>query len=96
MGRWQEMIPQAISPSGQRGSRVGTPLMVAIVVWICVMALVGAVTAPLFGWRAVLVIGPVLLALILAACWLLCVPYERARTQWDSAAREAARRRSGQ
>ncbi|MCZ7665313.1 MAG: hypothetical protein M5U22_21360 [Thermoleophilia bacterium] len=74
---------------------MGTPLMVATIVWICVMAVVGAVTAPLFGWRAVFVIGPVLLALIIAACWLLCVPYERARTQWDSAVREAARRRSG-
>lgn len=68
-------------------------MMVALAVWICAMALVSLAVVPLIGWKSLLVIGPVLLALSLAACWFLCVPYERARVQWDSAVREAARRR---
>lgn len=78
----------------RRRGGAGTPLAAAITVWICVMALVGVVTVAAFGWKVVLVAGAVMFAVCLAACWLLCMPYERARAEWESAVREAARRRA--
>jgi len=53
--------------------RLGTPLLLALGVWLCLLPLLALIVLPLFGWKAALYTGGALLITDLAACWFLCV-----------------------
>ncbi len=45
-----------------------------LTMWLCTLPLIGFVIAPLFGKQAAISIAIGLLIIMLAVCWLSCVP----------------------
>ncbi|MHB8867280.1 MAG: hypothetical protein ACYC6T_10240 [Thermoleophilia bacterium] len=69
----------------------GTPLVMALALWACVMLVTGAVLAPLVGWRPLAPLGFALLAALLMACWAVCAPFERAQNEWRRTVNNASK-----
>lgn len=82
-------------PQTWRHRPPGTPLVVALALWACVMLITGAVLVPLVGWGPLAPLGLALLAALLVVCWAVCVPFERAQSEWrrtvDNASKEERR-----
>ncbi len=49
-----------------------TPLITALLVWLCTLPLIGLVILPVFGLQVAAVVAAGLLLLALLACWALC------------------------
>lgn len=50
-----------------------TPLILALAVWICSLPIVALLVVPFFGWETGLIVAAILLFIILAFCWSLCM-----------------------
>ena len=50
-----------------------TPVILALFVWFCTLPLVALLVVPFFGWGAGLTVAAILLLIILALCWFLCL-----------------------
>lgn len=70
----------------------GTPLVVALALWACVMLIVASILVPRVGWGLVAPLALALLVALLVLCWVVCVPFERAQREWrrivDNASKE--------
>lgn len=69
----------------------GTPLVVALALWACVMLITGAVLVPYVGWGPLVPLGLALLAALLVVCWAVCVPFERAQSEWRRTVNNASK-----
>lgn len=78
-----------------RGSKhlAATPLVVALGLWVCVMVITAAILVPWTGWGLIAPLGLALLVALLAVCWAICVPFERAQQEWRRTVAGAFRRR---
>ncbi len=50
-----------------------TTMLLALVIWLCVVPFVLALTLPFFGWQGGLVAAIVTLLLALVLCWRVCL-----------------------
>jgi hypothetical protein len=50
----------------------GTPMLLALMLWVCSLALVMILVAPFFGIRAASIVGLGLLVVFVVACRAIC------------------------
>ncbi len=72
--RWLARVPGARGGTSAPSWRVpcGTPMLLALVLWVCSLVLVMILVAPFFGVRAASIVGLGLLAFFVLACQAIC------------------------
>ncbi len=60
------------NPGGSRRMPCGTPMLLALMVWLCSLALILILVAPLLGLRLASMVGLGLLVFFVLACRAIC------------------------
>jgi len=47
-------------------------MIITVLVWMCVLPLIGMIVVPLFGWQGGLIIAVGLFFVVMLICWGLC------------------------
>jgi hypothetical protein len=55
------------------GSNLPELMLITLVVWLCSLAIIGLLVAPLFGAKVALTTAALLLVVLLALCWGICL-----------------------
>lgn len=77
---------------GPRRGHKGAPLVMALLLWVCLLLPLAVWGLPLLGGPVTVVVALVLLAGLLAICLAVCGPFERNEEEWRRLVREAAGR----
>ena len=85
----EQAVNAARSP---RRGRKGAPLLMALLLWVCLLLPLVVWGLPLLGGPATMTVALVLLAGLLAICLAVCGPFERNEEEWRRLVQEAAGR----
>ncbi len=61
------VLEQAVTPNFR-----GTPLCLALMLWLCTLPLLAFLAAPFLRWKVTAYLAGFLLVADLVACWFLC------------------------